>query len=171
MEVIYPQDFTVHGIVIQLGGSYQPHHKTPENTSPSSLFTQSPTFQPETQSGLCGLPLSVISLVLLIWASCWEHGLLIHCSKRRLIELVKSEAVRVLIRRYLTSLEDPGGAWKNIFLIDFIFYLGLLLPLSKNFMLMLIQHSDPILTVNVREDSGRFLTGQLNKTFKVWFTY
>lgn len=124
MEVIYPQDFTVHGIVIQLEDSYQPHHKTTENTSPSSLFTQSPTFQPQTQSGLCGLPLSVISLVLLIWASCWECGLLIHCTKRRLIELVKSEAVRMLIRRCLASLEDPGGAWKTIFLIDFFFFLS-----------------------------------------------
>lgn len=65
------------------------------------------------QSGLCGLPLSVVSLVLLIWASCWDHGLLILRTKRRLIELVKPEAVSVLIRRHLTSLEDLGGAWQN----------------------------------------------------------
>lgn len=30
---------TVHGIGIQLADSYQPQHKTPENTGPSSLFS------------------------------------------------------------------------------------------------------------------------------------
>lgn len=72
------------------------------------------------QSGLCGLPLSVVSLVLLIWASCWDHGLLILRTKRRLIELVRPEAVSVLIRRHLTSLEDLGGAWQNNFLIGLL---------------------------------------------------
>lgn len=108
------------GIVIQLGDSYQPHHTTPENLSPSSLFTHSPTFQALPQSGLCGLGLSVISLVLLIWASCWERGPLIHCTKRWLIELVRPEPVGVLIRSYLTSSVAPGDSLRDTFLIGLL---------------------------------------------------
>lgn len=36
------------------------------------------------------------------------RSLLIHCAKRRLIELVKPEPVSVLIRKHSTPLEDQG---------------------------------------------------------------
>lgn len=42
---------------------------------------------------------------------------------------------------------------------------------SKLDMLILIQHTDTILTVTVREGWGRFLSCQLDQTFKVWYTY
>lgn len=120
------------------------------------------------QSGLCGLPLSVVSLVLLIWASCWDHGLLILRTKRRLIELVKPEAVSVLIRRHLTSLEDLGGAWQNNFLIG---------PLSRSLVseLMLEKQTRHISVNSAYKQYRRLIWGELQADshlsyLKVWHT-
>lgn len=97
---------------------YQPHHRTPENISPASFFGHSLTLQSPPQTGLCGPASSVISLVLLIRASCFERELLINSTKCCLIELVQPEPVSVLIRRHLTSQENFAALLWNTVLND-----------------------------------------------------